>query len=48
VQAFLRGIHVVDYDEPALREVADLVSALADAEDLPAHGAAVRARFGRP
>ncbi len=46
VQAFLRGIHVVDYDEPALREVADLVSALADAEDLPAHGAAVRARFG--
>ena len=45
VQSFLRGIHVVDYDEAALRDVADAVSALADAEDLPAHGAAVRARF---
>jgi histidinol dehydrogenase len=45
VQSFLRGIHVVDYDEVALRDVADAVSALADAEDLPAHGAAVRARF---
>jgi histidinol dehydrogenase len=45
VQAFLRGIHVVDYDEAALREVVGQVSALADAEDLPAHGAAVRVRF---
>jgi histidinol dehydrogenase len=45
VQSFLRGIHVVDYDEPALRAVAGHVSALADAEDLPAHGAAVRVRF---
>ena len=45
VQSFLRGIHVVDYDEAALAEVAGAVSALADAEDLPAHGAAVRARF---
>jgi len=48
VQAFLRGIHVVDYDEAALRDVAGHVTALADAEDLPAHGAAVRARFDRP
>jgi histidinol dehydrogenase len=47
VQSFLRGIHVVDYDEAALREVAAHVTALADAEDLPAHGAAVRARFDR-
>ena len=45
VQAFLRGIHVVDYDEAALRDVAGHVTALAEAEDLPAHGAAVRARF---
>jgi histidinol dehydrogenase len=45
VQSFLRGIHVVDYDEAALRDVAAHVSALADAEDLPAHGAAVRIRF---
>ena len=46
VQSFLRGIHVVDYDEPALRAVADQVVALAEAEDLPAHGEAVSARFG--
>ncbi len=45
VQTFLRGVHVVDYDEPALREVAAHVVALAEAEDLPAHGAAVTARF---
>jgi histidinol dehydrogenase len=44
VQSFLRGIHVVDYDEHALRGVARYVEALADAEDLPAHGAAIRAR----
>jgi histidinol dehydrogenase len=45
VQSFLRGIHVVSYDEQALREVADRVVALAEAEDLPAHGQAVTARF---
>jgi histidinol dehydrogenase len=47
VQTFLRGIHVIDYSEEALREVADKVVALADAEDLPAHGQAVTARFAR-
>src|SRR6478735_1884915 len=46
VQSFLRGIHVVDYDEPALRDVARHVVTLAQAEDLPAHGEAVTARFG--
>jgi histidinol dehydrogenase len=46
VQSFLRGIHVVDYDEEALREVAHHVVTLAQAEDLPAHGEAVTARFG--
>ncbi|GAB3381630.1 histidinol dehydrogenase [Amycolatopsis echigonensis] len=45
VQSFLKGIHVVDYSEDALREVAPRVVALADAEDLPAHGEAVTARF---
>jgi histidinol dehydrogenase len=45
VQTFLRGIHVIDYSEEALREVADKVVALANAEDLPAHGQAVTARF---
>lgn len=46
VQSFLRGIHVVDYDETALSEVARHVVTLAQAEDLPAHGEAVTARFG--
>jgi histidinol dehydrogenase len=46
VQSFLRGIHVVDYSRAALAEVADHVVTLAQAEDLPAHGEAVRVRFG--
>jgi histidinol dehydrogenase len=46
VQTFLRGIHVVDYSANALKAVADRVVALANAEDLPAHGQAVTARFG--
>nr|WP_206068803.1 histidinol dehydrogenase [Nonomuraea sp. FMUSA5-5] len=45
VQSFLRGIHVVDYSREALAGAAAHVSVLADAEDLPAHGAAIRARF---
>ncbi|NYI90321.1 histidinol dehydrogenase [Amycolatopsis endophytica] len=45
VQSFLRGIHVIDYSEAALREVAGKVVSLANAEDLPAHGEAVTARF---
>ncbi|MFJ2029392.1 histidinol dehydrogenase [Streptosporangium sp. NPDC087985] len=45
VQTFLRGIHVVDYTREALAAAAGHVCVLADAEDLPAHGAAVRARF---
>jgi histidinol dehydrogenase len=45
VQTFLKGIHVVDYSHDALREVASKVIALANAEDLPAHGQAVAARF---
>ncbi|RVW00420.1 histidinol dehydrogenase [Rhodococcus spongiicola] len=45
VQTFLRGIHVVDYSESALKEVSGHVITLAEAEDLPAHGEAVRLRF---
>jgi histidinol dehydrogenase len=45
VQTFLRGIHVVDYDEAALKDVSGHVITLARAEDLPAHGEAVRRRF---
>ncbi|MEN3614838.1 histidinol dehydrogenase [Plantactinospora sp. ZYX-F-223] len=45
VQSFLRGIHIVEYDEAALRDAARHVVALANVEDLPAHGEAVRVRF---
>jgi histidinol dehydrogenase len=45
VQSFLRGVHLIEYDEPALRDVAPHVFALSAAEDLPAHGDAVRARI---
>ncbi|MGW6020881.1 histidinol dehydrogenase [Streptomyces sp. NPDC055099] len=46
VQSFLRGIHIVDYTRDALADVAQHVVTLAEAEDLPAHGAAIKARFG--
>lgn len=46
VQTFLRGVHVVEYDRDALTDVAHHVIALAEAEDLPAHGEAVAARTG--
>ena len=44
VRAFRKAVHVVEYSEQALREVAGHVMTLADAEDLPGHGAAVRVR----
>jgi histidinol dehydrogenase len=45
VRSFLKAVHVVDYSREALAEVAGHVVALAEAEDLPAHGAAVTARM---
>jgi histidinol dehydrogenase len=45
VQTFLRGVQLIEYSEDALRDVAGHVVALAQAEDLPAHGQAVTARF---
>ncbi|MFD0687069.1 histidinol dehydrogenase [Actinomadura fibrosa] len=45
VQSFLRGVHVVEYDRDALAEATARVVALSEAEDLPAHGAALKARF---
>jgi histidinol dehydrogenase len=47
VRAFTKSVHVVDYSREALAEVADHVTTLAEAEDLPGHGAAVRVRFSR-
>lgn len=45
VRAFLKAVHVVEYSREALDEVAGHVMTLADAEDLPGHGAAVRVRL---
>ena len=45
VRSFLKAVHVIDYDRAALAEVADHVTTLAAAEDLPGHGNAVRVRF---
>jgi histidinol dehydrogenase len=45
VQSFLRGIHVVEYDEHALRDVSHHVITLAQAEDLPGHGDAISVRL---
>jgi histidinol dehydrogenase len=45
VQTFLRGVQLIEYDEAALKDVAPHVVALSGAEDLPAHGQAVTARF---
>jgi histidinol dehydrogenase len=45
VQTFLRGLHFITYNERALREIATSVITFANAEDLPAHGEAIAARF---
>ncbi|MDO5745666.1 MAG: histidinol dehydrogenase, partial [Micrococcaceae bacterium] len=45
VNTFLKAIQVIDYDREALSAVAAHVIALANAEDLPAHGDAVAVRF---
>lgn len=45
VQTFLRGLHFVTYNERAFREVAPSVVTFAEAEDLPAHGEAIKARL---
>ena len=42
---FLKSVHMIDYNEAALKEVADSVVVLANEERLPAHGEAIRARF---
>ena len=45
VQTFLKGMHLVEYSRDALAAAAPHVSALAAAEDLPAHAAAVTVRL---
>ena len=45
VRSFLKTVQVIDYDRDALAEAAPRVITLADAEDLPGHGDAVRIRL---
>ena len=47
VHSFVRAVQVVEYDAGALETLTDRIVALANDEDLPAHGEAVRARFVR-
>ena len=45
VTTFLRAVQLVDYDRAALDEVSSSIVSLSQAENLPAHGEAVTARF---
>jgi histidinol dehydrogenase len=45
VQTFLKGLHIVSYDESAFAAIAPTVITLAEAENLPAHGEAITSRF---
>jgi len=44
VHSFRKQVHVIEYSEAALLEVASVVETFAAAEDLPAHGAAITVR----
>ena len=44
VRSFVRTVHVINYDEAALMQIADGVERFALAEDLPGHAAAVTVR----
>ena len=47
VHSFVRAVQVVEYDAGALATLTDRIVALANDEDLPAHGEAVQVRFVR-
>jgi histidinol dehydrogenase len=44
VKSYLKAVHVIDYDQQALSEIATDVVTFAEAEDLPAHGRAISIR----
>ncbi|MGV0409064.1 histidinol dehydrogenase [Corynebacterium resistens] len=44
---FLKAVHVVNYSQQALADVSQTVITLANAERLPAHGEAIKARLER-
>jgi histidinol dehydrogenase len=43
-KSYLKAVHVIDYAQAALAEIADDVVTFAEAEDLPAHGRAISIR----
>lgn len=45
VQTFLKGVSFIEYSERAFKDISANVITLANAEDLPAHGEAMKARF---
>jgi histidinol dehydrogenase len=45
VTTFLRAIQVINYNKAALQELHGHIVSLANAEDLPAHGDAIKVRF---
>ncbi|MHA7142416.1 histidinol dehydrogenase [Arthrobacter sp. Bz4] len=45
VTTFLKAVQLINYNRSALEEVSQHITSLATAEDLPAHGDAVTARF---
>ena len=47
VQTFLKGVNIIKYNKSAFEKIADTVITLAIAEDLPAHGEAMSARFAK-
>jgi histidinol dehydrogenase len=48
VQTFLRGLHFIEYNERAFKDIAQTVITLANSEDLPAHGEAMTVRLEKP
>lgn len=45
VHSYVRAVQVIEYSKDALGTIADKIVTFANAEDLPAHGEAIRARF---
>ncbi len=45
VQTFLKGVSFIEYSQAAFENIASNVITLAESEDLPAHGEAMKARF---
>ena len=45
VQTFLKGVSFIEYSEKAFKDISANVITLANAEDLPAHGEAIKVRY---